>query len=132
MPLHYTLASEPPASRRLRRSAPLLLLLGILAGAPAPGLIAGDRPFQTSLCDDLEHAPAACAPLERTLSAVLRARGADLGQSDEPNGAGALSTGVVSVAVEDRQLPLGSLRELGRLFRAEDQLATVPPGRIAE
>ena len=62
MPLHYTLASEPPASRRLRRCAPLLLFLGMLAGALVPGLIAGDRPFQTSLCDDLEHAPAACAP----------------------------------------------------------------------
>ena len=64
MPLHYTLALEPPASRRLRRCAPLLLLLGMLAGALVPGLIAGDRPFQTSLCDDLEQAPAACAPLE--------------------------------------------------------------------
>jgi hypothetical protein len=46
----------------------------MLAGALAPGLIAGDRPFQTSLCDGLEHAPAACAPLERTLSAALRRR----------------------------------------------------------
>ena len=60
MPLHHTLALEPPAYRRLRRCAPLLLLPGILAGALAPGLIAGDRPFQISLCD-LEHAPAGCA-----------------------------------------------------------------------
>ena len=87
MPLHYALASESPASRYLRRCAPLLLLLGILAGALAPGLIAGDRPFQISLCD-LEHAPAACVPLERTLSAALRAaalraRGSDLVQLDE-------------------------------------------------
>jgi hypothetical protein len=93
MPLHYTLASEPPAPRLLRRCAPLLLLLGMLAGALAPGLIAGDRPFQTSLCDDLEAARAACAPLERPLSAGLRAGGADLVQPDEANGADAFSTG---------------------------------------
>jgi hypothetical protein len=61
MPLHYTLASDPPASRGLRRCALPLLLLGMLAGVLAPGLIAGDRPFQLSLCD-LEHAPAGCAP----------------------------------------------------------------------
>ena len=83
MPLHYRLASEPPASRLLRRCAPLFLLLGMLAGALVPGLIAGDRPFQISLCDDLEQAPSACAPLERSLSAVLRAGGADLVQRDE-------------------------------------------------
>jgi hypothetical protein len=59
----------------------------MLAGALAPGLIAGDRPFQTSLCDDLEPASTACAPLERTLSAALRAGGADLAQQDEANGA---------------------------------------------
>jgi hypothetical protein len=33
----------------------------MLAGALAPGLIAADRPFQTSLCD-LEYAPVGCAP----------------------------------------------------------------------
>ena len=82
MPLHYTLASEPSAARRLRRCAPLLLLLGMLAGALAPGLIVGDRPFQTSICDDLEQAPATCAALERTLSAALRAGGGDLVQLD--------------------------------------------------
>ena len=92
MPLHYTLISEPPASRLLRRCAPLLLLLGILAGALVPGLIVGDRPFQTSLCDDLEQAPATCAALERTLSAALRAGGGDLVQLDEANGADAFST----------------------------------------
>jgi hypothetical protein len=92
MPLHCTLASEPPASRRLRRCAPLLLLLAMLAGALAPGLIASDRPFHTSLCDDLEQAPAACAPLERTLSAGLRAGGGDLVHLDEANGADAFSS----------------------------------------
>ena len=97
MPLHYTLASEPPAARHLRRCAPLLLLLAMFAGALAPGLIAGDRPFQTSLSDDLEHLPAACAALERTLSAALRAGGADRVQPDEANGADAFPTGVASV-----------------------------------
>jgi hypothetical protein len=114
MPLHYTLASEPPVSRRLRRCAPLFLLLGILGGALAPGLIAGDRPFQTGLCDYLEHAPAACLPIA------------------EANGADALSTAVASIADDDRQLPLGSFREPHRLFRAEEQLATARPGRISQ
>jgi hypothetical protein len=86
MPLHHTLASEPSASRRLRRSAPLFLLLGILGGALAPGLIAGDRAFQTGLCDYLEHAPAACLPLA------------------EANGADALSTAVASIADDDLSL----------------------------
>jgi hypothetical protein len=90
MPLHYILAVEQPASRRLRRGAPLLLLLGMLAGALVPGLIAGDRPFQTSLCDDLEQAPASCGLLERTLSAALRG-GGDLVQLDKADGADALS-----------------------------------------
>jgi hypothetical protein len=37
----------------------------------APGLIASDRPFQVSLCDDLAQAPEACAPRERTISAAM-------------------------------------------------------------
>ena len=75
MPLHYTLASEPPASRRLRRCAPLLLLLGMLAGALAPGLIAGDRPFQTSLCDDLEQrARGLCAARAHSIGCLARRR----------------------------------------------------------
>jgi hypothetical protein len=69
-----TAGIPPPAAL-----APLLLLLGMLAGALAPGLIAGDRPFQTSLCG-LEQAPAACAPLERSLSAVLHDGGGELVQ----------------------------------------------------
>jgi hypothetical protein len=81
MPLHYTLASGPPAFRLLRRCAPLLLFLGMLAGALVPGCISGDRPFQTSLCDDLEHAPAAaCASLAYRLSSFVAAgAGGDLG-----------------------------------------------------
>ena len=78
MPFHHTLACTPPASRRLRRWAPLLVLLGMLAATLAPGLIAGDRPFQTSLCDDLERAPDACAALVRTVFATLPTAGAGL------------------------------------------------------
>jgi hypothetical protein len=76
----------------------------MLAGTLAPGLIAGDRPFQTSLCDD--PASTACAPLERTLlSADLRACGGDLVQPDQVNSADAFSTAVASMADDDRQLP---------------------------
>ena len=71
MPLHPAIACEPPASRRLRRWAPLLLFLGLIAVVLAPGLIASDRPFQVSLCDDLAQAPEACAPRERTISAAM-------------------------------------------------------------
>ena len=70
MPLHHTLASEPPECRRFRQWAPLLLLLLLIAVALAPGLIVGDRPFQSSLCDDLAQAPEACGSLERTVSAA--------------------------------------------------------------
>ena len=78
MPLHHTLASEPPASRRLRRWAPLLVLLGMLTATLLPGLIAADRPFQISLCDDLEQVPDACAALVRTMSATMPTDGAGL------------------------------------------------------
>jgi hypothetical protein len=47
MPLHHTLACDSPASRRVRRCAPLLLVVGLTALVLAPGVIAGDRPFQT-------------------------------------------------------------------------------------
>jgi hypothetical protein len=67
MPLHHTLACDP--SRRFRRCAPLLLVVGFTAVALAPGLIAGDRPFQTSLCGDLEQAAEACAQVGRAVSA---------------------------------------------------------------
>jgi hypothetical protein len=130
---HCTLTSEPPASRRLRRSAPLLLLLlGVLAGVLGPGLIAGDRSFQTGLCDNLEHAPAACASLEGTSSVDIRVGGGDLVQADQANRANAFSTAVASIADDDRQLPRGFLRELRRLFEVEDKLATVPSGSTAE
>ena len=78
MPLHYSLASEPPAWRRFRLWAPLLLLLWLIAVALSPGFIAGDQPFQTSLCDDSERVPEACASLERTVSAVMPTDGAGL------------------------------------------------------
>lgn len=65
MPLHHTLVCDSPGSRRLRRSAPLLLVGGIMALALALGIIAGDRPFQAGLCGDLEQAPEACAQLAR-------------------------------------------------------------------
>ena len=66
MPLHHTLACESPGSRRLRRCAPLLLVAGLTAFALAPGLIVGDRPFQASLCVELEQAPEACVSPGRT------------------------------------------------------------------
>jgi hypothetical protein len=72
MSLHHALACEPPGSRRLRWLAPLLLVAGLIACTLAPGLIAGDRPFQTSLCGDLGAAPDACAELERTASAAIQ------------------------------------------------------------
>jgi hypothetical protein len=78
MPLHPALACEPPASRRLRRWAPLFLFLGLIAITLVPGLIAQDRPFQRSLCDDLGQAVAACASPERTISAAMHADGAAL------------------------------------------------------
>jgi hypothetical protein len=112
MPLHH--ASEPPASRLVRRCAPLLLFVGMLVGALVPGLIAGDRPFQISLCDDLEQAPAPCGPLERTLLAALRADGADLVQPHEAN-AGSPWIGARTYSWE-----------------AEEQLPTARPGGIAE
>jgi hypothetical protein len=71
MPVHPAIACEPPASRRLRRWAPLLLFLGLIAVALLPGRIARDRPFQVSLCDDLAPAPEACAIREQALSAAM-------------------------------------------------------------
>lgn len=68
MPLNPSIACESPRSRRLRRCAPLLLVVGLTAAALAPGLIAGDRPFQRSLCLDHERLDA-CAQLWRTASA---------------------------------------------------------------
>jgi hypothetical protein len=78
MPLHPAIACEPPASRHLRRWAPLLVLLGMLGATLAPGLIVGDRPFQTSLCDDLEQRPDACAALVDTVLATMPTNGAGL------------------------------------------------------
>ena len=75
MPLHHTLACDSVASRRWRRYAPLLLIAGLTALALAPGLIAGDRPFQTSLCGDSEQAPELCAQLRRV---AMRSHEAEL------------------------------------------------------
>jgi hypothetical protein len=77
MTLHYTLACDSPGSRRLRRYAPLLLVGGLVALALAPGFLAGDRPFQTDLCDDLEQAPGACAQLARAVMFELEAEQAE-------------------------------------------------------
>ena len=52
----------------------------LLAATLAPGLIANDRPFQVSLCDDLEQTSPPCAPLEPTISAAMDADGPALAQ----------------------------------------------------
>ena len=84
MSLHYSLAYDPPGSRRLRRWTPLLLIVGLAALALAPGRIAGDRPFQASVCGDLEQASEACTQLPRTVLATLREREPELAQSVPP------------------------------------------------
>ena len=61
MSLHHTIACDPPASRRWRRCAPLLLVVGLTALALAPGVIFGDGPYQISLCGDHEDGLDACA-----------------------------------------------------------------------
>ena len=76
MPLHPAIVREPPPSRRLRRWAPLLVLLGMLAATLVPGLIAADRPFEASLCNDLERSPDACAALVHTVLATMPTGGA--------------------------------------------------------
>jgi hypothetical protein len=61
MSLHHTIASDPPTSRRWRRYAPLLLVVGLTALALAPGLISGDGPHQISVCGPQEGESDACA-----------------------------------------------------------------------
>jgi hypothetical protein len=78
MTLHHTLACDSPASRRLRRYAPLLLVGGLMALILTPGIIAADRPFQAGLCGDLEQAPEACAQLGRAAMHELEAELAEL------------------------------------------------------
>ncbi len=51
MTLSSTLAYDPPAARRFRRMAPLVVLLGLVALIMIPGFIAGLGP------DDAERAP---------------------------------------------------------------------------
>jgi hypothetical protein len=70
MSLHPSIARESPATRRLWRCAPLLVVAALSAATLAPGLIAGDRPFQRSLCGNQE-ALDACARLWRTAAAEL-------------------------------------------------------------
>ena len=69
MSLHHTIASDPPTSRRWRRYAPLLLVVGLTALALAPGLISGDGPHQISVCGPQERESDACA--ERSSAAVV-------------------------------------------------------------
>ena len=61
MMLHHTIVSDPPASRRWRRYAPLLLVAGLTALALAPGLVSGDGPHEISLCGAQDGGLDACA-----------------------------------------------------------------------
>jgi hypothetical protein len=61
MLLHHTIVSDPPASRRWRWYAPLLLVAGLTALALAPGLVSGDGPHEISLCGAQEGGLEACA-----------------------------------------------------------------------
>jgi hypothetical protein len=63
MSLHHTIACEPPASRRWRWYAPLLLALALTALALAPGVISGDGPHRISVCGTGEAGLDACAQL---------------------------------------------------------------------
>jgi hypothetical protein len=61
MSLHHTIVSDPPASRRWRRYAPLLLVAGLTALALVPGLVSGDGPHEISLCGTQEGGLDTCA-----------------------------------------------------------------------
>jgi hypothetical protein len=78
MTLHHALACDSPASRRLRRYAPLLLVGGLMALALAPGIIAGDGPFEAGLCGDLQQPTEACEQLARAAMHELEAEFAQL------------------------------------------------------
>lgn len=60
MSLSFSIASDTSTSRRLRRCAPVLVVMGLMALALTPGMISGDRPFQISLCGDGQEPSAAC------------------------------------------------------------------------
>lgn len=60
MSLSFSIASDSRTSRRLRRCAPLLVVLALMALALVPGMISGDRPFQISLCGDGQESLATC------------------------------------------------------------------------
>ena len=66
MSLNPAIACEPPAARRWRRWAPVLLALGLTALALTPGVISGDRPFQISLCGDPGSRLESCVQQWRT------------------------------------------------------------------
>jgi hypothetical protein len=66
MSVSHAIAWDPPAARRWRRWAPVLLVLGLTALALTPGVIFGDRPFQISLCGDHGNGLEACAQHWRT------------------------------------------------------------------
>jgi hypothetical protein len=61
MSLSHRIARDSPTSRRWRRCAPLLLVLGLTALVLTPGMISGDRSFHFSLCGDHEGGLEACA-----------------------------------------------------------------------
>lgn len=61
MPLHHTIARDSSRSRRWRRCAPLLLVVGLTALALAPGVLSGDGPYQISLCGGHAEGLDACA-----------------------------------------------------------------------
>ena len=61
MSLHHTIACDPPTSRRWRRYAPLLLVVGLTALTLAPGFISGDGPHEISVCGAPDGELGACA-----------------------------------------------------------------------
>jgi peptidoglycan/LPS O-acetylase OafA/YrhL len=65
MSSRHSLASNSPMLRRLRRFAPLLVIVALTALALTPGMVSGDRSFEISLCADHRDSGDACALLRR-------------------------------------------------------------------
>jgi hypothetical protein len=61
----HAIVSDSPTLRHLRRCAPLLVVMGLMALALTPGIISGDRSFQISLCGQHQESGDACALLWR-------------------------------------------------------------------